>query len=85
MADAGYAEGFEVTMDCPNDRYVNDERICQASASMLAKIGVKVNVLAQTKSKYFAKVLAAERATTPASSCWAGRLRPSTATTRSRR
>ena len=57
MADAGYAEGFEVTMDCPNDRYVNDERICQAVASMLAKIDVKVNLLAQTKSKYFAKVL----------------------------
>ncbi len=57
MEAAGYSDGFEVTMDCPNDRYVNDERICQAAASMLAKIGVKVNVLAQTKSKYFAKVL----------------------------
>ena len=58
LAEAGYADGFEVTMDCPNDRYVNDERICQAAATMLAKVGVKVSVLAQTKSKYFAKVLA---------------------------
>ncbi len=58
MADAGYADGFEVTMDCPNNRYVNDEKICQASASMLAKINVKVNLLAQPKSKYFGKVLA---------------------------
>ncbi len=58
MADAGYPDGFEVTMDCPNDRYVNDERICQAVASMLARIGVKVDLLAQTKSKYFGKVLA---------------------------
>jgi peptide/nickel transport system substrate-binding protein len=58
MEEAGYADGFEVTMDCPNDRYVNDEKICQAAASMLAKIGVKVNLLAQTKSKYFGKVLA---------------------------
>ncbi len=58
LAEAGYPEGFEVTMDCPNDRYVNDERICQAVASMLARIGVKVDLLAQTKSKYFAKVLA---------------------------
>ncbi len=57
MAEAGYADGFEVTMDCPNDRYVNDEKICQAVASMLAKIGVKVDLLAQTKSKYFGKVL----------------------------
>ena len=58
MADAGYPDGFEVTMDCPNDRYVNDEKICQAAASMLARIDVKVNLLAQPKSKYFAKVLA---------------------------
>src|SRR3546814_577050 len=58
LAEAGYAEGFTVTLDCPNDRYVNDERICQAVASMLARIGVKVDLLAQTKSKYFAKVLA---------------------------
>ena len=58
MAEAGYADGFTVTMDCPNDRYVNDERICQAVASMLARIGVKIDLLAQTKSKYFAKVLA---------------------------
>src|SRR3546814_3114178 len=55
LAEAGYAEGFTVTLDCPNDRYVNDERICQAVASMLARIGVKVDLLAQTKSKYFAK------------------------------
>ena len=57
LAEAGYADGFEVTIDCPNDRYVNDERICQAVASMLAKVGVKVEVFAQTKSKYFGKVL----------------------------
>ena len=58
LAEAGYPDGFELTMDCPNDRYVNDERICQAAASMLARIGVKVTLLAQTKSKYFGKVLA---------------------------
>ena len=58
MAEAGYGDGFEVTMDCPNDRYVNDERICQAVVGMLARIGVKVDLLAQTRSKYFAKVLA---------------------------
>lgn len=57
LAEAGYPDGFEVTMDCPNDRYVNDERICQAAVGMLAKVGVKVNLLAQTKSKYFGKVL----------------------------
>ena len=44
-------------MDCPNNRYVNDEAICQATVSMLAKIGIKVNLLAQPKALYFKKVL----------------------------
>ncbi|MBC8257976.1 MAG: ABC transporter substrate-binding protein [SAR324 cluster bacterium] len=57
LADAGYPEGFEVGMDCPNNRYVNDEKICQAVVAMLAKVGVKVNLLAQPKAQYFAKVL----------------------------
>ena len=58
LADAGYPNGFEVGMDCPNDRYVNDEAICQAAVSMLAKVGIKVNLLAQPKAKYFPKILA---------------------------
>ncbi len=58
LVDAGYPNGFQVTMDCPNDRYVNDEAICQASVAMLARIGIKVNLLSQPKAKYFAKVLA---------------------------
>jgi peptide/nickel transport system substrate-binding protein len=58
LADAGYPNGFETSMDCPNDRYVNDEAICQAVISMLARIGVKVNPIIQPKAKYFAKVLA---------------------------
>jgi peptide/nickel transport system substrate-binding protein len=45
-------------MDCPNDRYVNDEAICLATVSMLAKVGIKVNLLAQPKAKYFPKILA---------------------------
>jgi len=57
LADAGYPNGFEVGMDCPNDRYVNDEKICQAVVAMLAKIGVKVNLKAQTRNLYFAKIL----------------------------
>ncbi|MBV8702463.1 MAG: ABC transporter substrate-binding protein, partial [Acetobacteraceae bacterium] len=55
LAEAGYPNGFTVGMDCPNDRYVMDEQICTAITSMLAKAGVKVNLNAQTKSKYFAK------------------------------
>ena len=56
LAEAGYPNGFSVTLDCPNDRYVNDEAICQAVTAMLAKIGVKVNLAAQTRLKYFAEI-----------------------------
>ncbi len=42
LVEAGYPNGFEVGMNCPNDRYVNDASICQAVAAMLAKIDVKV-------------------------------------------
>ena len=57
MADAGYPDGFEVAMNCPNDRYVNDGRICQAVAANLARINVKIKLLAETKGTYFPKVL----------------------------
>ena len=57
LADAGYPSGFEVTMNCPNDRYVNDSRICQAVAANLARIGVKINLAAETKGTYFPKIL----------------------------
>ena len=57
LADAGYPSGFEVTMNCPNDRYVNDGQICQAVAGNLARIGVKINLAAETKGTYFPKIL----------------------------
>jgi peptide/nickel transport system substrate-binding protein len=57
LADAGYPNGFEVTMNCPNDRYVNDARICQAVAANLSRVGVKINLAAETKGTYFPKIL----------------------------
>jgi peptide/nickel transport system substrate-binding protein len=57
MADAGYAAGFELKMNCPNDRYVNDGEICQAVAANLARINVKINLEAETKVNYFPKIL----------------------------
>jgi peptide/nickel transport system substrate-binding protein len=56
LTEAGYGD-LQVTMDCPNDRYVNDSAICEAVVGMLARIGVKVDLLAQPKQQYFAKVL----------------------------
>lgn len=57
LAEAGYPNGFEVAMNCPNDRYVNDGNICQAVAANLARVGVKVNLQAETKGTYFPKIL----------------------------
>ena len=56
LAEAGYPNGFEVTLDCPNNRYVNDEKICQALAAMWAQIGVKINVNAMPRANYFPKL-----------------------------
>jgi peptide/nickel transport system substrate-binding protein len=55
LAEAGYPNGFEVQMDCPNNRYINDQAICEALSAMWAKIGVKVKVLAQPRATYFPK------------------------------
>ena len=57
MAEAGYPNGFEVSMNCPNDRYVNDGRICQTVAANLSRINVKINLQAETKGTYFPKIL----------------------------
>lgn len=56
MAEAGYADGFEVTLDCPNNRYINDEEICIALAGMWAQLKVKVKVNAMPRATYFAKM-----------------------------
>jgi peptide/nickel transport system substrate-binding protein len=56
MAEAGYADGFSIQLDCPNNRYINDEGICQAVVGMLAKIGVKVTLSAIPKTIHFPKI-----------------------------
>lgn len=58
LEEAGYPDGFEVQLNCPNDRYVNDEAICQAVVGMLARIGVTVDLLAEPRSVYFGRILA---------------------------
>ncbi len=53
MEEAGYADGFTATLDCPNDRYVNDEAICQAVVGMLGRIGITVNLDSKPKAQHF--------------------------------
>jgi len=61
LTEAGYPNGFAVEMDCPNDRYVNDEAICQATVAMLARIGIKAKLNAMPKAKYFEKAGATQK------------------------
>ena len=55
LAEAGYPNGFEVQLDCPNNRYINDEKICVAVAGMLSKVGVTIKVNAIPRAQYFPK------------------------------
>ena len=56
LTDAGYPDGFTVTLDCPNDRYHNDEAICQAIVGMLSRVGVRVRLDANSKTLHFPKI-----------------------------
>ncbi len=60
LAEAGYPNGFSVSFNCPNDRYLNDESICQAAVGMLGQIGVKANLVSQSKSLHFPLIQKAE-------------------------
>jgi peptide/nickel transport system substrate-binding protein len=56
LAEAGYPNGFEFGLDCPNNRYVNDEEICQALVGMWARAGLKVKLNAQPMASFIAKI-----------------------------
>src|SRR5690625_5892711 len=57
LKEAGYDESeLNFTLDCPNNRYSNDEAICQAVVGMWARIEVKANLNAMPRATYFPKV-----------------------------
>lgn len=60
MQEAGYGDGFATVLACPNDRYINDAKICQAIGQMLAAIGVDATVETMPKSVYFGRMRAGE-------------------------
>ncbi len=55
LAEAGYPNGFGLTIGTPNDRYINDAQVTQAAAQMMARAGFKVQVDAMTQTTFFAK------------------------------
>ena len=56
LAEAGYPNGFDFGLDCPNNRYVNDEEICQALVGMWARIGLKAKLNAQPMATFIQKI-----------------------------
>jgi peptide/nickel transport system substrate-binding protein len=56
LAEAGYPNGFEITLDCSNNRYINDEQICQAIVAMWARVGVRARLNAMPLGPFFAKI-----------------------------
>jgi peptide/nickel transport system substrate-binding protein len=55
LAEAGYPDGFAMTLSATNNRYVNDEQIAQAVAQMLARVGVRARVEALPVNAYLPK------------------------------
>jgi peptide/nickel transport system substrate-binding protein len=55
LAQAGYPNGFGLTLHGPNDRYINDHKICQAIGQMLTRIGIKTKVETMPRSVFFSK------------------------------
>jgi peptide/nickel transport system substrate-binding protein len=56
LAEAGFPNGFDVTLDCPNNRYINDEEICLAVAAMMARVGIQTKVTTMPRATYFPKL-----------------------------
>ena len=55
LAEAGYPNGFGITIGTPNDRYINDAQGAQAVAQMWARIGVETGIDAVTASTFFSR------------------------------
>jgi peptide/nickel transport system substrate-binding protein len=54
LTQAGYGQGLNLSMECSNDRYIHDEKICTSLVGMFAKVGIHVNLTTKTKTKFFA-------------------------------
>jgi peptide/nickel transport system substrate-binding protein len=77
LADAGYADGFSMKLDCPNDRYINDEAICVAIKAMWERVGLTIDLNTESRATYFPKAANGETdaymlgwATLPAMDGW---------------
>jgi peptide/nickel transport system substrate-binding protein len=53
LAEAGFPNGFKVKLNCPNDRYINDEQTCVAIAAMWTRAGIQTELQTESRATYF--------------------------------
>ena len=58
LREAGWADGFGVTLDCTNDQYPSDEAVCTALTPMLARVGIRVTPRVEGRARFFPRVTA---------------------------
>ncbi len=56
LAEAGFPNGFDVRLDCSNDRYINDGALCLAISGMLTNVGIRTTPNPRPKSVFFSKL-----------------------------
>lgn len=57
LAEAGFADGFSFTLDCPNDRFLNDEAVCRALIPMFKRIGLNASLQTRPTTQHFTHLL----------------------------
>ncbi|WP_316978542.1 ABC transporter substrate-binding protein [Shumkonia mesophila] len=60
LKEAGYPDGFKITIHGPNNRYINDEKVTQAIAQALTRVGIKTDVVTMPSGPFFSKGTALE-------------------------
>lgn len=53
LQEAGFPNGFQTNLACPNDRFVNDSKICEAAAQQLQRVGIRVDLTTQPRTTFF--------------------------------
>lgn len=56
LAEAGYPNGFEIVLDVPTDRYVNDKEVGLALVGMLQRVGIRVTLNGMPRAIFFPKM-----------------------------
>ncbi len=65
LNEAGYGDGFRITLHGPNDRYINDARILEAVAQMWSRVGIITEVDAMPRNIFFSRLIRGDELSMP--------------------